>query len=329
MILAYPFLLLLVFPVGAAAWWAWRKRESRPAALRFPMADPALLAGESLRRKAALWLPWSLQTGALLLLCLALARPQKTASLGQEAGLGVDIMLAIDTSLSMNAVDFEPNRLEAAKSTAKRFVAGRVSDRIGLVTFGGGTMLACPLTLDFNALLGRIDDLQAGMAGREGTALGDGIVSAVNHLKESKAKSRVVVLLTDGRGNVGIDALTGAKTAQAFGIKIYAIGTAKQGEAAMPVDDPVMGRQMVPITDDLDEETLSEVARLTGGKYFRATNLRELKSVYDEIDRLERSSVRIPENVSRTDLYRFPALAAVLLLMLDVALSQTVLLRWP
>jgi Ca-activated chloride channel family protein len=329
MSLAHPLLALLALPAAAAAWWAWRGLERRRPALSFPMDDPSLLAGRGPRQKAARWLPWSLQTAALLLLCLALARPQKAASLQRGLGLGIDIMLAIDTSLSMNAVDFEPNRLEAAKATAKRFVSGRAQDRIGLVTFGGGTMLACPLTLDFGALLGRIEDLQAGMAGSEGTALGEGIISAVNHLRDSEAKSRVIILLTDGRGNVGIDALTGAKAAQAFAVKIYAIGTAKKGETMIPVDDPAMGRTMVPLGEDLDEETLSEVARLTEGKYFRATNLRELKSVYDEIDRLERSSVRLPENVARTDLYHLPVLAAVLLLLLEAALSQTVLLRWP
>lgn len=329
MSLVHPWLVMLALPVAAAAWWAWHALEGRRPALRFPISDVSMLAAPTLRQKAARWLPWSLQTAALLLLCLALARPQKTAAAAQGLGLGIDIMLAIDTSLSMQAVDFEPNRLEAAKLTAKTFVAGRVQDRIGLVTFGGGTMLACPLTLDFGALSSRIEALEAGMAGREGTALGEGIVSAVNHLKDSQAKSRVIVLLTDGRGNVGIDALTGAKAAQAFGIKVYAIGTAKKGEALMPVDDPVLGRQMMAIADDLDEETLSEVARLTGGEYFRARNLSELKAVYDKIDRLERSPVRLPENVAGVDLYHVPVLVAALLLLLESTLSQTVLMRWP
>lgn len=329
MSLAYPWLALLALPTAAAAWWAWRLQESRRPTLRFSMTSEPLLSKPTLRQKAARWLPWSLQTAALLLLCLALARPQKAASLAPGLGLGIDIMLAIDTSLSMQAVDFDPSRLEAAKLTAKKFVAGRVQDRIGLVAFGGGTMLACPLTLDLGALSGRIDELQAGMAGREGTALGEGIVSAVNHLKDSQAKSRVIVLLTDGRGNVGVDALTGAKTAQAFGIKIYAIGTAKKGEALMPVDDPVLGRQMAAIADDLDEETLAEVARLTGGEYFRAENLGQLKAVYDKIDRLERSSVRLPQDAAFTDLYPAPVLAALLLLLLESVLSQTALLRWP
>lgn len=328
MTFAYPWALLCVLPVLAAAAWSWRQQERRGPTLFFPTSSE-VMGGTGLREAAARRLPAALQTAALLLLCLGLARPQKVASIRQTEGLGIDIMLAIDSSISMNAVDFEPNRLEAAKATAIKFVQGRVSDRIGLITFGGSTMLACPLTVDLDALTSRISELTPGMAGREGTALGEGIITAVNHVKDSGAKSRIVVLLTDGRGNVGVDALTAAKAAAAFGIKFYVIGTAQKGETLMPYDDPAMGRVMVRIQDDLDEETLSEVARLTGGAYFRATNLRELRAIYREIDALERSTVKLPDNISRTDLYRLPVLAAALLLLLEAALSQTILLRWP
>jgi Ca-activated chloride channel family protein len=329
MTFAHPLLLLSALPVLAAAWWAWRNERRRRPALSLPFSQASLKPEKSLRLRAAGWLSLSLQTTALLLVCIAMARPQKLSSFQQALGLGIDIILAIDTSLSMTAVDFEPNRLEAAKATAKKFISGRTQDRIGLVTFGGGTMLACPLTLDFSSLSARIDDLFPAMTGREGTALGEGLVSAVNHIKDSGAKSRVIILLTDGRGNVGIDALTGAKTAQTFGIKIYTIGTAQKGESLMPVDDPVLGRTMVRIADDLDEETLVEIAQMTGGKYFRATNLRQLKSIYAEIDQLEKSTVRLPENVLRTDLYRIPLFAGLMLLLIETLLSQTFLLRWP
>jgi Ca-activated chloride channel family protein len=198
-----------------------------------------------------------------------------------------------------------------------------------MVVFGGAPMLACPLTLDYDALIGRIEDMSAGMTGVDGTALGEGIISALNHLKAGTAKTKVIILLTDGRGNVGLDAATAAKTAAALGVKIYAIGTAKRGESVMPVDDPSLGRVMVRVEEDLDEEGLLEVARITDGKYWRATNLTELRSIYAEIDKLEKTKVKLPEIVSRADLYGLPVLAAALILLAEALLSQGLLLRWP
>jgi len=240
-------------------------------------------------------------------------------------------MLAMDTSLSMAALDFKPgNRLDAAKETARRFVLGRAQDRMGLVVFGGATQLACPLTADSEALLSQLEGLEPGMTKTDGTALGDGIVSAVNHLKASDAKSRIAILLTDGRHNAGtIDPLTAARAALSFGIRVYTIGAAKKGTSLLPVDDPLRGRVLVPLEEDLDEELLSEIARITGGSYFRATNLRELREIYDTIDKLEKSQVRLPDIVSREELYPFPVLAAALLLLLEAALANTLLLRWP
>ncbi|MCX5796353.1 MAG: VWA domain-containing protein [Elusimicrobia bacterium] len=327
---AHPWMLLGVLPALAAAWWAAARLEpdNRPT-LPYP-ALGAFAAEPSLRPLLARWLPLGLRLLALLLVCVGLARPQKVTRQLQGWGEGIDMMLALDTSLSMNALDFQPlSRVEAAKDTAARFVRGRVEDRIGMVVFGGAPMLACPLTLDYDALIERIQGLSAGMTGADGTALGEGIISALNHLKAGKAKTKIIILLTDGRGNVGLDAVTAAKTAAALGVKIYAIGTAKRGESLMPVDDPNLGRVMVRISDDLDEEGLLEVARLSGGKYWRATSLSELRSIYSEIDRLEKTKVKLPEIVSRADLYGLPVLAAALLLLLEAALSQGLLLRWP
>jgi Ca-activated chloride channel family protein len=327
---AHPWLLLLALPVLAAGWWmAARLEPGRRPTLPFPALD-SLAGGPTLRARLALWLPLGLRLAALLLLVVGLARPQKVTRHLKGWGQGVDIMLALDTSLSMNALDFQPlDRMEAAKDTAARFVRGRVEDRIGLTVFGGGPMLACPLTLDYDALLGRLADVRAGMTQTDGTALGEGIVSALNHLKAGAAKTRIIILLTDGRGNVGLDAPTAARTAVVEGVKIYAIGTAKRGESLMPVDDPNLGRVMVRVGEDLDEEGLMQVARLTGGKYWRATNLAELRAVYAEIDRLEKTKVKLPETVSRADLYRIPVLAAALLLLLEVVLAQGLLMRWP
>lgn len=325
MTFAHPWLLLLCLPAAAAAAWAVRDARARRAVLM--PASPARPGGT--RAALAARLPALLQAAALCLVAVALARPQRTGPVPPALGMGIDIMLALDTSISMTALDLEPDRLGAAKKTAKRFIKGRAQDRMGLVVFGGGPMLACPLTLDAEALLDRLDDVSAGMAGPEGTALGEGIASAVNHLRAGSAKSKIIVLLTDGRGNVGIDAVTAAKAAAAFGIKIYAVGAASKGDALIPADHPQLGKVKVRIEDDLDEDLLAEVARLTNGRFYRAESLEELGRIYAEIDRLERSEVKLPPAGLRVDLYRFPLAAALLLLLVEAALSQTVLLRWP
>lgn len=333
---AAPLFWLLLLAVLAALWRAILLEKARRPTLTFP--GPLLSSDKSTRPLAtrslawlARWLSLALTGGALVLIVAGLARPQKTRSRLQGLGRGIDIMLVTDVSLSMNALDFDPiSRLDAAKDTALRFLRGRVQDRIGLVVFGGAALLACPLTHDYGALSERLGALEGGMTHVDGTAIGDGIVSGVNHLKASDAKSKIMILLTDGRSNSGlIDPITAAKTAAAYGIKVYAIGTAIKGESILPVDDPQRGRVMVRIQDDLDEETLAEVARIGGGNYWRATSLKELRSIYAEIDRLEKSAVKLPEIVSHDDLYAFPTAAAALLLLLEAALSGTLLMRWP
>jgi Ca-activated chloride channel homolog len=331
MTFAYPELLLLVLALAAALWRAAALARGRRASLPFPVETGALPSRTSFRTAAARWAPLALPAAAALLLIAALARPQRVRSRLAGLGRGIDIMMTMDTSLSMGALDFDPHsRSDAAKDTARRFVLGRVADRIGLVQFGGAAVLGCPLTVDYDALLGRLAELEPGMTRIDGTAIGDGLISAINHLKKSDGKSKIVILLTDGRSNAGlIDPLTAAKAARAFGIRIYAIGCGKRGESVMPLDDPQRGRMLVRISDDLDDETLAEIARIGDGKYFRATSLKELRDVYAEIDRLEKSDVKLPETVSRDDLYRTPAALALLLLLAEAVLSSTWLLRWP
>lgn len=325
---AHPQMLWLILPALAAAWWIWYRIEGRRASLLHPA--PAA-SKERWSGKVARWLPPILKTAALILIVVGLARPQRISSVAGESGRGVDILLLIDTSESMNAIDFKPsNRLDAAKDTALRFVSGRVHDRIGLVIFGGAALLASPLTLDYDALATRLSELKAGMTHAPGTAIGDGIVTGVNHLRHSTAKSRIMILLTDGRSNADlIDPITAAKTAKTFGIRIYTIGTAKKGTSLIPIDDPVRGRVMARLDEDLDEETLERVASISGGKYYRATNLGELRSIYAAIDKLEKSEVELPRIISRNDIYRYPVGAAVLLLLLQMTLVNTLLLRWP
>lgn len=312
-----------VLAVAAARW-------GKAAALAYPAGELLRAKAPTALARAARLVPIALQATALTLAATALARPQKVLAVSGEDGRGVDVVLAIDSSLSMNAMDFKPSRLEAAKDIAVSFVRGRVSDRIGLVTFGGAPQLVCPQTVDYSALTESIEGLEAGMTKTDGTALGDGLASAVRRLKEGNARSKVVILLTDGRSNTGaVDPITAAKAAEALGVKVYTIGTAGRGPALMPYDDPQGGRSMVTIDDDLDDELLSEISRITGAKSYRAKNREELAGIFAEIDRLEKSPVRLPALVAVGDLYAWPLGAALLLLLLESALSATALLRWP
>lgn len=324
---AHPWWLLLALPALAAGWFAYRRLEPRRASMAFPEGDALAEAGGGAFQTA---LPYALKTLALLLAVAALARPQVVERRVRSVTRGIDILLVLDTSTSMRAVDFDPtDRMGAAVETAKRFVSGRADDRIGVLVFGGAPILACPLTMDYEAVGDYLGGVEAGMTRTEGTAIGDGIAAAVDHLKSSRAKSRVIVLLTDGSSNTGaIDPVTAAKAAQTYGVKIYAIGTGRRGEALAPIDTP-FGRRLQRIPDELDEDVLTRVAAIADGRYFRATNFRELVEIYSEIDRLEKTDAARPEIVTRTDLYPWLVLPAFMLLAGEMALARTVLLRIP
>ena len=257
---------------------------------------------------------------AVTLLVFALARPQKASRGEVPPTEGIDIMLVLDTSGSMAAEDFAPyNRLEAAKKAASDFVRRRRNDRIGLTVFGGTALLSCPLTLDYQSVLEMIDSSYLEMTRAQGTAVGDAIVTAVNHLKESKAKSKVIALLTDGRSNVGLvtDLNLAAKAAAAYDIKVYTIGTAGKGKAQVTTGDPT--QPVVYIEEDLDEPTLREIAALTGGEFYRAKNYQELESIYSRIDSLEKTRFTAKTYTEYADLYLYflaPALALLALLFI-------------
>lgn len=324
-------LWLLLAPLALALFvYDRRGGESRRAALPYSGTEDLLALPAGSGRLVRL-LPALLQASALLLCIAAMARPQKV--LRQDAGLarGVDIMLALDTSTSMLALDFDPlDRMGAAKKAAREFIDRRVSDRIGIVVFGGAPLLACPLTLDYDALRGYLDEVSAGMTGTQGTAVGDGLAAAVDRLKESGAKSRVVVLLTDGNNNAGLlDPVTAAATAKAYGVRVYAIGAGKRGPAMVPVPGPFGGTVLAQIPDELDEGVLLRVAAEADGKYFRATNAKELSGIYAEIDRLEKSDAKAPEILSAKDLYPFLLVPAALLLALELLLTRTRWMRIP
>ncbi|OGV95464.1 MAG: aerotolerance regulator BatA, partial [Melioribacter sp. RIFOXYB12_FULL_38_5] len=259
---------------------------------------------------------------------IAAARPQSFSSGENFYTEGIDIAMVLDISGSMLAEDFKPNRLEAAKKVIDEFIKGRTVDKIGLVIFSGESFTQCPLTIDYSVLRNLLKDIQMGMI-EDGTAIGNAIANGVNRLKDSKAKSKVMILLTDGVNNAGhIDPLTAAQIAQKFGIRIYAIGVGTMGQAPYPFQTPFGIRyQMVPV--EIDENILKQIASATGGKYFRATNNRKLAQIYDEIDHLEKTRVEVTSYRHARELYFGWALAGLLLLFVEVALSKTYLKRLP
>lgn len=328
---ATPWALALLPLVAAWAVWGARRRLRGRATLPFSVGH--LLAGvRAPRFDAPRWVPLILRAAALLLLVVAAARPQQVLRRALPPNSGVDILLAIDTSPSMQALDIKPgNRLEAARRTARDFIQKRVNDRIGIVVFGGSAFISCPLTLDYESLLDFLDHVAINMTESDGTAIGDAIATAVNHLRGSQARSKVIVLLTDGRSNQGFitDPVLAAKTASSFGIKIYTIGTARKGKAPYPVQHPVYGTIIQQVDDDLDEETLQKIAQETAGEYYRAESLEQLQSIYDRIDALERSEVDVPEVVSYIDLFHLLLVPALALLALETVLTRTLLMTLP
>ena len=317
----HPWVLLLMPAIGILAGLAWSQRYRRNATTGVPASLPAL---RTPRTRLFRIVPFWGRVLALTLLVFALARPQQATRGEVPPSEGIDIMLTVDTSYSMAAEDFHPyNRLEAAKKAAADFVKQRKNDRIGVIMFGGAAMLTCPLTLDYQSVLEMLESAYLNMTRAEGTAVGDAIVTGVNHLKESKAKSKVIVLLTDGRSNTGLvtDLNLAAKTAAAFDIKVYTIGTAGKGKAAISTGDPM--QPVVYIEEDLDEPTLREIAALTGGEFYRAKNYAELDRIYGRIDSLEKTEFEVKTYTEYSDKYMYFLAPALLLLALMFVLERT------
>lgn len=263
-------------------------------------------------------LPFYLMIAALALLVLALARPQFGFTKEETKTRGIDIVLVLDTSGSMKAVDFKPeNRLHVAKKVAGEFIEGRRNDRIGLVVFSAKAFTQCPLTIEYGVLLDLLEGVDFGMI-EDGTAIGMAIGTAVNRLRESESRSKIIVLLTDGRNNMGeLDPITATKLAEAMGVKIYCIGAGKKGEALYPVRDGVFGTRYVKMAVDIDDETLSRVAESTGGKYFRATDAEKLRQIYQEISDME--TTVIETNVYKQYSDEFVGFLSVGILMVCVS----------
>ncbi len=322
-----PWLLLLLALLPPL--WLWhKKRKRRLPVLLFPGAA-ALGALPAPSAVGLAGLPGWLRFAAAALLIVALARPQTGAGLEEMHAKGIDIMLAVDISSSMDITDMNPTRLEAAKEAMRRFIAARHSDRIGLVAFSGTAFTQCPLTLDYGVVQSFIEPLRSGMV-EDGTAIGMAIATAVNRLKHSAAKSRIVILLTDGMNNRGsIDPETAAEVAAAEGVKVYAIGVGTRGMFNVTVDDPVFGRRTVPVQSDIDDALLKSVAERTGGRYFSAQNERELEGIYAAIDRLEKSDLKSKVYHRYTERFGLFAGLALLMLLAGWLLEKTALRSLP
>ena len=270
------------------------------------------------RNDFMLYIPLILRVVVISLIIIALARPRMADKKQIVTGKGIDIILTIDVSGSMQAIDFKPkNRLQAAKKVAARFIEKRRNDRIGLVTFAEYAFTKCPITLDYNILMHILDSVKID-EDANGTAIGMGLATAVARLKDSKAKSRVVILITDGRNNTGeIDPFTAAQLATTYGIKVYVIGVGKEGFADFPVQTP-FGVQYRKIKSDLDMKSLNKIAELTGTKRaYRAKNSDELKLIMDEINKMEKSEIKIKNYYQYKEVYRNYLLAAFILMLLD------------
>jgi Ca-activated chloride channel family protein len=330
---ASPFYLLLLLLTPVLTFLYLRREAlSRRGTLSFPSLN--LVAG--LPRSPRL--SWRhvlvvFRLSAIALLIFALAQPQTGQAKEIVKGEGVDIMLVLDVSGSMAAEDFQPqNRLQAAKEVIQEFVKGREYDRIGLVVFARQSFTQCPLTLDYDVLLDLLDQIRLGpdMGLEDGTAIGIAIANATNRLKDSTAKSRIIVLLTDGVNNAGqIDPPTAAQMAQTLGIKIYTIGAGRPGSAPYPVQDPFFGKRYVNLPNELDEESLRQIAETTGGLYFRATDSQALRQIYQRISEMEKTEVEVRRYTRYRELAYLFALPALGLILIEVLLSNTVFRKIP
>jgi len=321
---AYLFLLLLIIPVIV---WYVLKRKKRYATLQVSNDFAFEKAGKSLKNRLE-HIPFMLRVLALILLIIVLARPQSTNSWQNVTTEGIDIIMTLDISSSMLAEDLRPNRLEAAKTVASTFISGRPDDNIGLVVFSAESFTQCPLTTDHTVLLNLFSGIKSGII-EDGTAIGLGLANAISRIKDSQAKSKVIILLTDGSNNRGdIDPITAAEIAKTFGIRVYTIGIGTRGKAPYPFQT-AYGVQYQNIDVVIDEEPLKQIAAITGGEYYRATSNNSLKSIYNEIDKLEKTKFNVHEYSKKNEEYRTFGLIALLLLIAELLLKTTLLRRLP
>jgi len=319
-------LFLLIILIPYIIWYVLRNNQAE-ATIQVSTVSGFKKAGNSIKPYLRHVL-YGMRVLALALLIVALARPQSSKSWKDVSTEGIDIVLSLDISSSMLARDFNPNRLEASKEIAMDFISDRPTDRIGLVVFSAESFTQCPLTTDHAVLKNLFEDIESGMI-EDGTAIGMGLATAVNRLKESDAKSKVVILLTDGVNNRGsIAPASAAEIAKTFDVRVYTIGVGSQGKAPYPVQTPY-GVKYRNMEVEIDEEVLQNVANTTGGKYFRATNNQKLESIYEEIDEMEKSKIEVKEYSEKSEEFFWFAVIAGILLLLELILKLTVLRRIP
>ena len=325
----YFFLLLLLIPY--LLWYFFYRKKSEPT-IRMSDTYAYLNAPMSLRMRL-INIPMFLRCLTFVFVVLIMARPQTRNSWDKRSVEGIDIMLAMDVSTSMLAEDLKPNRIEAAKDVAAEFIASRPNDNIGLTIFAGESFTQCPMTTDHSSLLNLLQNVRTDIAARglisDGTAVGMGLANAISRLKDSKAKSKVVILLTDGSNNMGdISPMTSAQIAKSLGIRVYTIGVGTNKVAPYPM--PVAGGvQYVNMPVEIDTKTLSDIAATTQGNFYRATNNRELKQIYHDIDKLEKTKMNVKTFSKRYEAYQPFAFLAVFSLLLEILLRSTVFRRIP
>ncbi len=318
-----PIFLVFIAVAAGLLFYYFRYKKAKAASIRYSDVNLVRRLKPSFRLRERHVMP-VFRALAIVFLALALARPQSGRK-GQEISAeGIDIMLVLDISGSMRAEDFKPqNRLHVAKQVIKEFIEGRHSDRIGLVVFSKQSFTQCPLTLDYGVLFNFLDRVDFGMI-EDGTAIGLAIANAVNRLRDSDAKSKVVILLSDGRNNAGeIDPITAAQAAKAMDVKIYTIGAGKPGNAPYPVDDPIFGRRYVYIENEIDEPTLTQIAQITGGEYFRAKDEEALARIYRQISDMEQTEIKVKEYLQYNELFSNYAFVGLALLLVEIVLANT------
>jgi len=324
--------LLLMFLIIPCTLWYVLRANRRRATLSVPTTS--MYGG--MRKSWKYYLihvPFILDMVAIVLLSLILARPQTTDRWQDTEIEGIDIMLCVDVSTSMLAEDLKPNRIEAAKQVASEFINGRPNDNIGLTIFAGESFTQCPMTVDHSVLLNMFQNVSSDIAAKgiieDGTAIGMGLANAISRLKDSQAKSKVIILLTDGSNNRGeISPMTAAEMAKSFGIRVYTIGVGTNGTAPYPVQG-AFGTQYVNMAVEIDENVLRQIAQTASGQYYRATSNSKLKEVYEEIDKLERTKLQVKEFSKNQEQYQPLALALLLSLLLSIVLKQTILRTIP
>ena len=321
----YLYLLLLLIPM--IGWYIYKLSKNQ-ASLQVSSTE-VFDAPEA--RSWRIWLrhvPFVLRMAAIAVLIVILARPQSTNSWQNSTTEGIDIVLAMDISTSMLAQDLKPNRLEAAKDVAASFINGRQNDNIGLVVFAAESFTQCPLTTDHAVLLNLFKDLQTGFL-NEGTAIGLGLANAVSRIKDSQAKSKVIILLTDGVNNQGeIAPVTAAEIAKTFGIRVYTIGVGTMGKAPYPFQT-AFGVQYQNIDVEIDEPTLKQIAATTGGQYFRATDNASLKEIYSEIDQMEKTKISVQQYSKKQEEYKNWAILLFALLLVEIVIRNTLVRNIP